>query len=173
MCDFGGEGGDPAVDSGVTATVATMGTEPSNAASEVAREFLQAWNDRERFLSEWDKWFAEEFVREDRRRLIAMPDADSSAYKEEFRSWHELTGGGHPLFDYAEVIAIHGERLGCNRTFVRWGSNISMEVLCVGQWNEDVTQVQKLVLFDADDVEAALEELDRLHLALQDDQADR
>ena len=113
----------------VSVTVATMGTEPSNAATEVAREFIQAWNDRERFLSEWDKWFAEGFVREDRRRLIAMPDADSSTYKEEFRSWHELTGEGHPIFDYAEVIAIHGERLGCNRTFARFGSNTSMEVL--------------------------------------------
>ena len=41
-------------------------------------ELCSMFENHERSLKEWDRWFADDFVREDRRKLIAMPTADAA-----------------------------------------------------------------------------------------------
>ena len=149
-----------------------MGDEPRNAASAAGKVFLQVWGDRERVLAEARSWFAESFVREDRRRLIAMPNADVSAYLEQHLVWFEISDEV-PTFELAETIAVRGERFVSGRLRVRYGPEFAAEMLFVIQWDEGVRQLQKMVIFDSDDVEAATDELDRLRLALQDEEATR
>lgn len=54
-------------------TIDTMGAEPRNAASETMEAVARFADDAERVQAEWQDWIAESFVRDDRRRLIAMP----------------------------------------------------------------------------------------------------
>ena len=143
-----------------------MGDEPRNAASIATEAFLLIWGDRERVLNEARGWFTDGFVREDHRRVIAMPDADVSAYLEQHLVWFEI-GDVAPTFEMMETIAVRGERLASGRMRVRYGPETETEMLYLVQWDEAVRHAERLLIFDDDDVLAAVGELDRLHREIE------
>lgn len=149
-----------------------MGTEPRTAAVDAVAEFLMMLEDHERSLSEWNRWFTDEFVREDRRDLIAMPTADAPTFQQQHLAWFEM-GDENVNFELAEVVAVFGERLALTRTRIGYSSGFPVELLSVSQWNEKIDRVQKIVQFDGDDLDGALQELNRLRLALEADEATR
>jgi hypothetical protein len=143
-----------------------MGDEPRNAASVAVEAFLLHWGDRDWVLDEARGWFADGFVREDHRRVIAMPDADVSAYLEQHLVWFEI-GDVTPTFEMVETIAVRGERLAAGRMRVRYGPETETEMLYVVQCDEAIRQTERLLIFDDDDVVAAVEALDRLHREIE------
>jgi len=149
-----------------------MGTEPRNGAVNAVVEFLTMLEDHERSLNEWYRWFADGFVREDRRPLIAMPTADAATFHQQHLAWFEM-GDENLSFEMTEVVAMFGERLALTRTRIGYSSGFPVEMLSVTQWTEETDRLHKIVQFDGDDVDGALQELDRLRLALEADEAAR
>lgn len=65
----------------------------------------------------------------------------------------------------SEVLAVRGERLYACRVRIEGGDN-EIEQIVVEQMDEAVQKTELRALFDADDVDAAIAELDRLHQQL-------
>ena len=123
------------------------------------------FENHERSLNEWYRWFADDFVREDRRQLIAMPTADAATFHQQHLAWFEMDDE-NLSFEMTEVEAVFGERLALTRTRIGYSSGFPVEMLSVTQWNEEIDRLQKIVQFDGDDVDGALQELDRLRIGL-------
>jgi hypothetical protein len=138
-----------------------MSSEPRNAATEAFDAILPRWSDRDSVVADWHEWFADGFTREDRRRLIAAPPVDAAEYLDHHLTWFEMSAG-QPSFE-VQWIAVRGDRLGLSRVRVRFDDGFAAEMLSVGRCNPDATLIERMVLFDPDDVDAALAELDRLH----------
>jgi hypothetical protein len=105
--------------------------------------------------------FADDFVREDRRRLIAVPDSDRDDWFESILAYWDL-GKGAPSFRVAEVLAVRGERLVLLRARVEYEDGSATGMLIVCGLSADM-RVRHAVMFDIDDLDAAFAELDRLH----------
>ena len=62
-----------------------------------------------------------------------------------------------------ELVATRGDRLSLSRVVDRYSDGSERAVLNVAKWNPTVTQMERVVRFDPEDLEAALSELDELH----------
>jgi hypothetical protein len=145
------------------ATVDGVSDEPRNSATQASSRYMELFDDPQR-LDEFRSMFADEFVRVDRRRLIALPAIDKATYFETQLSFaHEL---GDVTSDY-EVLAVRGERLLLARIERRVGGDFTTEYLVVAQWDVTIPQIQRVVLFEPDDLNLAIAELDRLHSELE------
>jgi hypothetical protein len=135
--------------------------EPSNAAS----EFLVAGC---LFLNEGAPspdvraTLTDDFLYEDRRpgRLLGQVDADN---------WHQFllstwqTGAGDPQYRVREVVAVRGDRFAACRLDLDYGNGMTTENIQVIGLDPTLTLLQVAIDFDADDVDGAITELDRLH----------
>ena len=149
-----------------------MGAEPANGAVNAVAEFMAMLGDHERSLNEWDRWFADEFVREDRRQLIATPTGDAATFQQQHLAWFEM-GLEDLNFEMTGVVAVFGDRLALTRSRIGYSSGFPVEMLSISQWTEEIDRLQRIVQFDADDVDVALQELDRLRLTLEADEGAR
>jgi hypothetical protein len=138
-----------------------MEHEPSNAASTRMRADFPKLGDRQYVESKMLDVFAEGFVREDRRRLVGISTATAKEFVDVALGWFEL--GSVPVFRWVAVVAVRGDRLALARWSVGFGDDIPTEMLGLQQYDENVDLVERLVVFDTDNVEAAIAELDRLH----------
>jgi hypothetical protein len=145
-----------------------MGVGPRNSAVDAVVEFLTVLESHERSLTEWDRWFTHDFVREDRRQLIRMPTADAATFLQQHLAWFE-TGDEDMSFEMTGVVAAFGDRLALTRTRIAYSSGFPVDMLSLSQWTEETDRLQKLVQFDSDDMAEALRELDRLRAALEAD----
>lgn len=109
--------------------------------------------------------FADDYVREDRRRLVGVPSSDREDWFESIQAYWELSKGP-PTFSVAEVVAVRGERLVLFLARVEYEQGPSTEMLIVYGLSVDM-RAQHSVMFDTDDVDAALAELDRLHAEIE------
>lgn len=109
---------------------------------------------------------AASFVRIDRRRLVAAPDADRDEFLEQLRGWNEV-GGHQPQLRVDEVIDVLGDRLALVRLVVEFESGISSEQNQVLVFDDSVERLLRIVSFDPDDVDAATTELHRVAAELQ------
>jgi hypothetical protein len=105
--------------------------------------------------------FTDDFVREDRRRLIAVPDSDRNDWFDSISAYWDL-GKGAPSFTVAEVLAVRGERLVLFRARVEYVDGSETEILIVYGLSADM-RGQRAVMFDVENLDAAFAELDRLH----------
>ena len=105
--------------------------------------------------------YADDFVREDRRSFVTIPSASFEDFIASLRSYWEL-GGGAPSFTVAEVIAVRGQRLVLFRSRIEFDDERSTESLVVLEYDGRM-RAKLATMFDADDREAALLELDRRH----------
>lgn len=76
-----------------------------------------------------------------------------------------------PQFEIVDVIAVRGERSAALRERHHYGNDTYIEVIAVTQMDPSMTLEQRLIVFDFDDVDAALAELDRVHRGIDDRQA--
>jgi hypothetical protein len=112
----------------------------------------------------WDG-LAADYRRDDRRRLIALPDQGPTGFVEGIRSFFEL-GVGQPTFSVPRVLAIRGERLALTHVRIEYPGGESMEWLTLVQLAADLQRLEIEVDFDLEDEAAALAELDLMHAAL-------
>jgi hypothetical protein len=106
---------------------------------------------------------AVDFVQQDRRRLVAVPDTDREEWIESIQAYWEL-GKGAPSFTVAEVVAIRGELAVLYRARVAYIDGSATELLIVLEIDADA-HMRRAVMFDVDDLAGALAELDRLNAA--------
>ena len=106
-------------------------------------------------------WYRPDLVREDRRRFVGAPTTRSLAeFVEQAMVWLDLSDVP-PIFRVEEVVAVRGERCALIRCRVAYG-NTATEFLNAFR-NGTNGEVEKSVVFDLDDLEAAIDELDRLY----------
>jgi hypothetical protein len=113
---------------------------------------------------------ADDFVRVDRRRLVAVPDSDKDDWFESMQAYWEL-GRGTPSFQVAEVLAVRGERLVLFRSRIEFSDSTGTEMLVVSEFADDMRS-RRSVMFDADNLDDALAELERLHTGIEADTED-
>jgi hypothetical protein len=147
--------------------------EPRNAASDRMRAvfplFSRLGDMDESELRQWKSGMADDFVRVDRRRVVAVPDSDRDDWFESMQAYWNL-GKGTPSFQVAEVIAVRGERLVLFRSRIEYADGTATEMLIVNALADDM-RPQRSVMFDVDDLEGAFVELDRLHAEIEAQEA--
>jgi hypothetical protein len=136
--------------------------EPSNAASEFFRVTVRWLDETLPQPSEIRSTLTDDFVGEDRRRGPTAPTMDAESYAELMGSFRDVNAG-RPRFILDEIVAVRGERLAVCRAGVDYGNGWTTESIQVLQLDATLTLVQRSVHFDADDLDGAIAELDRLH----------
>lgn len=109
---------------------------------------------------------SEDFVRSDHRTLIALPTANREQFAEQASIWFQM-GDGSPIFEFREALGVAGERLVLCAVWIGYGSGEGVDMLQIIVFDEPVERMEQLISFDIDDVDAALAELNRLHVAMQ------
>ena len=150
---------------GTGTTVRSMVDEPRNAASEIARAYSNLYDDDERF-DELMAGVADDFVLQDRRKLVGGVDLDKAAFGQ-VRLFFMREASLESR--HREVLAVRGDRLVLTRILDRYRNGSVREFLGVGDFGGDPVQLRRTVLFGPDDVDAATAELDRLHAEIEAD----
>lgn len=112
----------------------------------------------------WDG-LTDDFRRDDRRRLIALPDHGAAGFVEGVRSFFEL-GLGEPTFGVVRVVEVRGQRLALTHVRIAYPGGEAIELLTLVQLADDLERMEIEVDFDLEDEAAALAELDLMHAAL-------
>ena len=148
-----------------------VGDEPQNAASEMIRAvypmFGRLADATPGDLQETHELFAEGFLREDRRRFITVPTVGVKGLFESFQAYWDL-GVGAPTFTVAEVHAVRGDRLLLFRGRAEFAEGQATESLVLVAYSAEM-RAARAVLFDLDDLDGALDELERLHAGIEAD----
>lgn len=107
----------------------------------------------------------DDFRRDDRRRLIALPDHGPRGFLEGIESFFEL-GLGEPTFGVVRVVAVRGERLALTHVRIAYPGGEAIELLTLIQLANDLQRMEVEVDFDLEDEATALAELDLMDAAL-------
>lgn len=108
------------------------------------------------------EFYADGFRREDRRTLIAMPDANRAAQGEAISDLHELGGRVLPH----RPVAVRGDRFSLAEVTIEYEDGRSVvQFLIVNMLDESLEQIELSVLLDDDDYELAYQTLDSLWLS--------
>lgn len=143
-----------------------MGDEPRNAASEFTRRWAAWLSDRDFVAREITTLITPDFVRYDRRRLVAVPPAGATAWVDELFEIAEPTEQW-PTYELIEIVAVRGDRACASRWVIRFGDRAEAHVVMVSIFEEKLQRLQRHYIFDPEDIEVAIEELDRLHVEFE------
>lgn len=119
-------------------------------------------NDDEAVASWFDGHISEAFVRQDRRRLIGVPEASRDEFFGQIKSWASVADG-QPTFTIEEVLDVTGDWLLLCRLSIGFPPGPLSEQLQVLVYDPAVERVVRMVSFDPDDLVDAHAELDRVH----------
>lgn len=152
-------------DSRSRTTLDIVGGKPRNAASDFARYGFSQMHEPD-FIAGLADRLSDEFVFEDRRKMLGLGESDRSELSEGYLLLHDL--GGPARVEVQEVLAVRGRRLVALRvrhTFT--DQDIYLESIFVIQYDRPVFLTERTVLLDSENVEEAIAELDRMDDALQ------
>jgi hypothetical protein len=142
--------------------VLSVSDEPSNAASEALRLNFSALNGLESAPRNVRAFLTDDFVHEDRRRVVSFPNVDADSHQK-FVETAWQTGAGQPEFVVSEILAVRGDRFVAALVRIDYGNGMLLEAVHVFALDATLSLVQREVDFDIDDVEGAIAELDRLY----------
>lgn len=142
-----------------------MVDEPHDAPSELARAFEELFGDHDRF-DEVLAMVADDFVQQDRRKLVGGPDLDKEGFRRALMFFLRETSLDSR---YVERLALRGDRLVLDRITERHRDGSVREFFVIGDFGGAPVQLQRTVMFDTDDVGAAMAELDRLQAEIEVD----
>jgi hypothetical protein len=112
------------------------------------------------------RWFdghiSEVFVRQDRRRLIGVPEASRDAFFGQITSWASVADG-QPTFTIEEVLDVREDWLLLCRLSIGFPPGPLSEQLQVLVYDPAVERVVRMMSFDPDALAEAHAELDRVH----------
>ena len=137
-----------------------MAGEPSNAASEFARDAFAFLNDGAPTEELVRAMLTEDFTYEDRRSGPSFPDADAESVPKYVLSMWQ-TGAGQPRWE-TETLAVRGERFAAVAIHTDYGNGMLLDSIDVFGLDATLRLEQRQVSLDRDDVEGAIAELDRL-----------
>jgi hypothetical protein len=142
----------------------SVSDEPSNAASESLRNIYVSLSEAASAPSE--KWvragLTDDFVYEDRRSGPSFPDADAESMPKIVLSMWQ-TGAGNPRWS-TDTLVVRGERFAAVAMQVDYGNGMTRDYIMVFGLDAALRQVQRQIIFDRDDVDGAMAELDQLHI---------
>jgi hypothetical protein len=104
----------------------------------------------------------DDFVFEDRRSGFNWGVADASAYPELGKSVFDV-GSGRPIWSIPEVIAVRDQRIAATVLVIDYGDGMFTDMIACVRFDPQLRRLQRRVLFDPDDRDAAIAELDRMH----------
>jgi hypothetical protein len=114
-------------------------------------------------------FFTDDFVLADRRRGgVNFGELNASDWVRVLDGFWEA--GGQPRFSVVEVIAVRGEWSAAYRVRVVYGvSDMFIDDINVVRFEPVGGRFRRTVLFDPDDRDAAIAELDRMHADIDDE----
>jgi hypothetical protein len=137
---------------------------PKNAASESFQQMMDVMNEWADAIPADVVWpFVEDFVLDDRRRLVGTGPLNRDELRRSAELNWELGGGA---IQRVEVFAVRSERGAACERFTNYANRTSAACIDVYYFNERVSRVQRWTIFDHDQKQDALVELDRLHAEL-------
>ena len=144
-----------------------VGDEPRNAASDLLRATWPTFSLEALTGEDWLEAFDDDFVREDRRKVVGLPPANAEEYVAAMAEYFSVDDGRAPEFFVDSIVAVRGNQLVLARLRIDFASGWSSDFLVVLQHDVTMGRMQKAVRFDLDDVEAAMTELDLLFAAIK------
>ena len=135
-------------------------TEPRNTASDLLRIAYARLGSADAVGLETA--LAEDFVLDDRRRIIGVGIQDRDTYVKSLLDYGDL-GGGSAESSIVSVYAVRGERLALACGQFKFPGDLITEALILVQYSGADWRLERSVVFDLDDEQAALAELDRLY----------
>lgn len=146
-------------------------THQGNAATDAAFEYFHLHGDREFLLSIREDptgYYRPDLIRVDRRRVIGAPRTGSvMEFVDHALHWFDLSDE-QPVFRVEEVVAVRGDRCGLIRCAVSYGESVTRFLNAFRTTPGAIRpEVDISVLFDVDDRESAIAELDRLHAEIK------
>ena len=142
--------------------VASVGDEPSNAASDAVLFMVAVFAEGSPPEDVLRAALSDDFAYEDRRRGWTFPDADAESYPKVILSIWQTGAAGQPRWD-VETLAVRGERFAAIVLQIDYGNGMVTESIHVFGLDATLSLVQCDVDFDLDDVDGAVAELDRLY----------
>lgn len=103
----------------------------------------------------------DDFLYEDRRPGRVLGEVDADNYPRFIMSTWQ-TGAGEPQFRVGGVSAVRGERFAVCRFDLVYGNGMTTENLHLIGLDATLTLQQAAIDFDAEDIDGAIAELDRL-----------
>lgn len=140
--------------------------EAHNAAADRFVRIVELLNDREFVTRGAPEVFATGFTRTDRRRLVGQPPTDSQGLLAAGLEIEQLVGD-FPQVTVQELLAVCGDRLVAARLLNKLGNRGELHLVVVARFDPDVEKVQRLILFDPEDIELAIAELERLNSEIE------
>jgi len=146
-----------------------MVDKPRNAASDVGEIFAAKMHHfvttgGRKPAAEFADLLADDFVQQDRRKLIGVPDMDKAAWIDDAVAFQAETG---MQSRQREVVAVRGDRLVLTRMTVRYRDGSLREFLAIADIDGEPARLQRAVLFDCDHFDDAIAELDRLDAGIK------
>lgn len=130
------------------------------------RDFAARWHDPSFIARELRSLLTDDFVRVDHRRLVGVPGAvGPEEYVEQQMSFSEV-GTERPTVELFGVLGTRGDRCVAMRSRVVYPDGAASDMITVRTFDAAVRKCARLVIFDAEDVESALAELERQASAL-------
>ena len=72
-------------------------------------------------------------------------------------------GSGRPIWSIPEVIAVRDQRIAATVLVIDYGDGMFTDMIACVRFDPQLRRLQRRVLFDLDDRDAAIAELDRMH----------
>jgi hypothetical protein len=138
-----------------------MGEELSNFASEAFAFGCAALSERRPTSEELRATLADDFRLEDRRPGRLMGNVDGEGMVENLLAAWE-TGAGIPEWRVHGVVAVRGDRFAVCRYDLDYGNGMMTANLGLIGFDPTLTVFETFLQFDADDVDGAIAELNRL-----------
>jgi hypothetical protein len=127
------------------------------------------WREADFIVRELRPLLTDDFVRVDHRRLVGVPGAvGPDEYVEQQLSFAE-PGTERPTPQLLGVLGTRGNRCIATRSRLVYPNGTASDMITVRAFDAAVERCARLVIFDADDIESALVELDRLHAEVEAD----
>lgn len=137
-----------------------MSAEPRNAATERLAYHVEVLHRQAALPREL---YTDDFVFEDHRRLVGLPTADAEAFARSRKVNLELGAVGGRT---ERILGVAGESCCCIVHVTTFEGGQVSEMIQVLQYDQQVERLRRLVLFDPDDQDAALAEMERLHAGI-------
>ena len=141
-----------------------MVDEPRNEASEWWRVALESLTGigRPDALRLLRQALTEDFVWEDRKRVVGFAGGDADAFVEAFGVYYDVADE-LPRFIVDEVISVRGQTLALAQARASYSEAWDSSFLAVIVYNRRASALERAIAFDVEDRLVAVEELERLH----------
>lgn len=145
-----------------------MGDEARSTASDWVRRSGEVMNDRDLFDRSWASMCTPGFVRYDHRRVTPQPSAGAEQFARNLHLFADLAGEW-PTFTLLDILEERGDRLVAARWVMELGSVGELHWVTVTLLDDTASKCETLYMFEAEQLDEAIAELERQYAELSGD----